>query len=300
MNKLDQNVLERYAEGNENKQYIKDSYQNLKELLEKFKFHNKSIKVFLQGSYKNDTDINFDSDIDIVVYYEEMFNENVRHQNDNNEFHKETNLTPTDVDKFNQHFSNSEYTQQEYKQAIKTWIESNSNDYVVTNGDKTLKCKIKNSKYNFDIVCAIQYRLYTNFDNPDKFDYGNFLRGVEGERVINFPKQTYKNSMEKNKNTGKYKETVRIIKNIMKRNYDKNLWIPSFALESILYNVSDKSYNIDTKHERVKTVIEEALSLVNNNWSSLLEPNKILYVKNIKRVDQNKVLNILNLMNSML
>lgn len=298
MNRLSQNDLELYAEGNKNKQYIMDSYQNLKELLEKFKFHDKSIKVFLQGSYLNDTDIDIESDIDIVAYYEEMFNENVRHQNDNDEFHKETNLTPTDVDKFNQHFSNSEYTQQEYKQAIKTWIESNSNDYVVDNGDKTLKCKIEN--YHFDIVCAIQYRLYTNFDNPNKFDSGNFLRNEEGERIINFPKQTYKNSMEKNKNTGKYKETVRIIKNIMKHNCDKNLWIPSFVLESILYNVSNKSYNIDAKRKRVKTVIEEALSLVNNNWSSLLEPNEVLYVKNIKRVDQNKVLNILNLMNSML
>gem|GEM_PF-5355328 len=84
-----------------------------------------------------------------------------------------------------------------------------------------MKCKIEN--YHFDIVCAIQYRLYTNFDNPNKFDSGNFLRNEEGERIINFPKQTYKNSMEKNKNTGKYKETVRIIKNIMKHNCDKNL-----------------------------------------------------------------------------
>lgn len=291
--------LDKYAKRGENYQYVDDEFVKLKEFLERFQSaEGKGVKIFLQGSYKNHTNIGKESDIDIVVLYESIFHSNIKSREDKHLINYPDQVENHHIERFNNHFSDAKYDYFVFKNALKNHLINNPK-YEVSMGNKTIKCNIKNTSFIFDIVCVFNYRFYQNFyDSNSKYVDGNLIKTPLGERVINFPRQTYINSVNKNKDftDGQYKETIRIIKNIMKNEINEQYWIPSFGLESIVFNVPHKYFLNSNREERIKNVLASARLLVQNNWRKLLEPNKLLFVKDMGKMSQEKALDLLSLM----
>lgn len=259
--------VETYSKIGDNYKYVQEEFNKLRELLQNFKSsENKAVKIFLQGSYKNDTNIGKESDIDIVVFYKHVFVSNIKNPNDMKVLNFKNTVSIDDTQRYNNCFINANYSATQFKSELISYLKLNSK-YLISEGKKTIKCQIPNSTFVFDIVSAFEYRLYSNFvDSNTNYVEGNVIYDQFGNRIINFPKQSYNNSVTKNKNCdGKYKETVRIIKNIMKNEIIETNWIPLFALESLLYNVSNEYFIYNDKGFRCSKVIEQVKKIINTH-----------------------------------
>ena len=72
-----------------------------------------------------------------------------------------------------------------------------------------------------------------------------------GERIINWPEQTYNNGVERNTATGrKYKRAIRILKRLRDRMQDDGIAIaektPSFLIECLVWNADVDAFNRGT------------------------------------------------------
>lgn len=284
INILSNYKIEEYSKIGNNNDYIKQEFLKIKEILEKFEtsFGDK-IKVFLQGSYKNNTNINSNSDIDIVAQLYTVFMSNIGNSEDNKKLNFSKNFSDYEKKCYDESFDST--TKHElFKNELFNFLNNNLQKENVSKWSKTIKCKIKNSTFTFDIVPAIEYRFYKEFINKNtKFIEGNAIyNDKKSQYIINFPKQTYKNSIKKMELTDFfYKRTVRIFKNIMHNDIkDEYLKISSFALESILYNVENNIYKIKNDNERVLKICLWVL-FNDNKFNSWKEPNEILLLNGI-------------------
>jgi hypothetical protein len=188
-------------------------------------------EVYLQGSYRNRTNIRGDSDVDIVVQLNSTFL---------------SNLSVSWKRHFG--FRQASYGWKEFKsdvlKALRNHYQDNSK---VSEGKKALK--VRTSYLRADVVVSLQYRKYP--DRPRSED--DFVEGMtfwvpsENRWVINYPKLHYKNGAKKNKDTnGWYKPTIRMFKNARTYLVDKGVipadLAPSYFLECLLHNVPNDKF----------------------------------------------------------
>lgn len=203
----------------------------------------RSPEIYLQGSYKNDTNIYGDSDVDIVVQLHTTWNRDL------------SALSPTERDCYLTTYPNATYHWEHfYDDVLQTLIKYYGQSNVDTTG-KVLKVSTGKS-YRADVVVATDYRKYLMFQNDD---LNRYVEGIkfhipnDGNRsVINYPKHHSDNGTNKNRDertNGRYKPTVRMFKNIRNNLLDKKLILnkstPSYFLECMLYNVPDVCFGDD-------------------------------------------------------
>jgi len=189
-----------------------------------------NFEVYLQGSYKNDTNIRGDMDVDVVIQLNSTFSDN---------------LSEEQRQKFG--FTRAGYTWKDFRQDILKVLRDCYGGDKISEGNKAIKAQTL--YLPADVVVCIQYRQYPS----DPVYDSNFVEGMtfwtrnENWQVINYPKLHYKNGVAKQKSTsGWYKKTVRMFKNV--RNYlEENHYIPdssvpSYFLECLLYNVPDRKF----------------------------------------------------------
>ncbi len=222
------------------KQNIKDTY-NIGSL--------PNVDIFLQGSYKNDTDVTKSSDVDVVVRLETVFQSN-----------KET-LSPQQLQKFNTVYSNSNYSFKDFNVHILQAVESHFGKQYVTNDDKCLKIKEHSKFCNADVIPCLTYRNYGVFESTSnqKFDEGIYFITNQNIKVINYPKQHYSNLTIKSSATnGNFKSTVRMFKNIKDDLIEKGAIsedvAKSYFIENLLFNVPDNLFN-GTYTERFRNIL---------------------------------------------
>ena len=195
-------------------------------------------EVYLQGSYKNTTNIRGDSDVDVVAQLDSTFQSDLSGLTDYQKIlHKQAHPDAT-------------YLWENFRADVLTALHNYFGYSAVSIGNKSLKVAGNSNRLPADVVACIQYRKYKYFNSVNDQDYIEgmmFYTLRENRKVINFPKEHYKNGTEKNGRTsGWYKPTVRIFKNA--RTYLVNQGIiskelaPSYFLECLLYNVPDVKY----------------------------------------------------------
>lgn len=187
-------------------------------------------EVYLQGSYKNDTNIYGDSYVDIVVQLNSAHYSNL-----------------TDCQKRAFRFVPASYGWDEFRSDVLSALRSNYGPWRLQEGKKSIKVQF--SHFTADVVVCIQYRHYRQ---PPR-SINDFIEGMtfyvssETRWVINHPKLHYANGIKKNQTTcGLYKPTVRIFKNartymIVHRGASQHL-APSYFLECLLYNVPNDQF----------------------------------------------------------
>lgn len=239
----------------------------------------KDYKIYLQGSYANSTNIKVDSDIDIVIQLNSTFN------------HDTSKLTLDQKELFNQAHKGATYHFVDFKVDIIQALESYFDQSRIKIGNKSIKLIGDNYLSNTDIVPCLQYRNYNSFDINNKNDYVEgikFWTTNENKEIVNYPKihesnGKYKNQV--NRTNSKYKDVVRIVKNIKKKLIEDNVlnskMAPSYFLECAIYNVPDSYFVYDYQMSleqslgfilnecdpsRMRTVSEQHLLFGPNEW----------------------------------
>lgn len=192
----------------------------------------KGIVIFCQGSYKNNTNVRLNSDVDVCVMLEDVFHFHLPPDTTKEQF----GITPTD------------YTFEEFKNRVEYALRQKFGTLNVKRGNKSIKVKANTYRIDADVVPCFEHRRFTGFDtfNQPQFISGTRFIADNGGDIINFPKQHTDNGIQKNKETSlRYKNLVRIFKKI---NYDlgdaNNTYSakPSFLLESLAWNVPNAIY----------------------------------------------------------
>lgn len=214
-------------------------------------------EVYLQGSYKNTTNIHGDSDVDVVAQLDSTFQSDLSELTDYQKtLHKQAHPDAT-------------YLWENFRTDVLTALRNYFGYSAVDDtGNKSLKVVGTPNRLPADVVTCMQYRKYKHFRSLNDQNYVEgmvFYTLRERRKVINFPKVHYQNGTEKNGRTSsRYKPTIRVFKNA--RTYLVNQGIitkelaPSYFLECLLYNVPDVkfTYNHQTTFCSVVNWLQEA------------------------------------------
>lgn len=187
-------------------------------------------EVYLQGSYKNDTNIRGDSDVDVVVQLNSALRSNLTEEQT-----KHLGLTA------------ASYRWQGFREDAMKALSNRFGWAKVQIGKKSLK--VRTSYLPADAVVCIQYRRYRTLNHQDYIEGMTFYVPSENRWVINYPKLHYDNGVKKNAQyaaNGWYKPAVRLFKNARTHLADHhaipNDLAPSYFLECLLYNVPNEKF----------------------------------------------------------
>jgi hypothetical protein len=165
----------------------------------------RDVSVFLQGSYKNYTNIYGDSDVDIVictgaVYYSDT-----------------SNLSADEKRRFEGGFSLAQYDLSHFKNDVVGWLNKKYPN-MVTVGNKAVCIKGNAGRRDADVVIAAEFRRYYGYpaEGTPTYETGICFFASDGTRIENFPKQHTDNCTSKNQSTNWFKKTVRTYKNLRK------------------------------------------------------------------------------------
>lgn len=197
---------------------------------------NKKYKVFLQGSYGNDTNIYSESDVDIVIRLDDCFH------------HDLSQLPAEQQDAFISSHNDATYTHKDFKSDVLSVLYAKYGTDV-DSGDKAIAIAASGNRRKADVIAAIQYRRYHKFlsVSDQSYDVGICFYTKSGVQIANYPKQHSENLTTKHQSTSKwFKPMVRILKNMRSRMIAegvlKNGIAPSYYLEGLLYNVPNDNF----------------------------------------------------------
>ena len=210
------------------------TYSTIKNTLEvsDTPYADKQYKVFLQGSYGNDTNIYSESDVDIVIQLNDCFQ------------HDLSDLTDDQKVTFHAAYpENAIYTHVDFKRDVLSVLKDAYGEDV-NSGDKAIKIVENANRRNADVIAAVQFRRYHKFNGiyDQSYDEGICFYGSAGQRIANYPKKHSENLTRKHKETSQwFKPMARVLKNLRCKLIDDKIIAsdvaPSYFLEGLLYNV---------------------------------------------------------------
>lgn len=200
-----------------------DSVENALNYYDKWP-ENIEFLVYLQGSYKNSTNIRGDSDVDVVAQLNSSF------YNDLSDYGKRFLELTTDS-----------YDWSAYRADVLKALTSYYGANQIVEGNKTLKVKATSNRLPADVIACVKYRKYNSLNHCDYVEGICFWTRNESREIINYPKIHYHNGVSKHQNTDKwYKPVVRMFKNM--RTHLPEDQTPSYFLECLIYNVPDSRF----------------------------------------------------------
>lgn len=194
----------------------------------------KNFKVFLQGSYGNDTNIYAESDVDIVIRLDDCF-------------HSDLGSLPDDEKSaYKQAFRDATYTHVDFKRDVLSVLEGQYGSAVKA-GAKAITIDASSSRRKSDVIVATQFRRYFKFRSASDSEYeeGICFFNAAGERIANYPEQHSANLTVKHQASSKWlKPVARVFKNMRSRIVEDGLIsagiAPSYYIEGLLYNVPNE------------------------------------------------------------
>ena len=209
------------------------TYNSIKNVLEgnATPYAGKDFKVFLQGSYGNDTNIYAESDVDIVIRLDDCF------------FSDLESLSEEEKAAHKRAFSDAAYTYVDFKHDVLSVL-TNHYGSAVKAGDKAIAIDASGTRRKADVIVATQFRRYFKFRSSLESQYaeGICFFNSAGERIANYPKQHSANLTTKHQASSKWlKPMARVFKNMRSRMVEDGLIkagiAPSYYIEGLLYNV---------------------------------------------------------------
>jgi hypothetical protein len=209
----------------------------------------KTIEVFPQGSYRHNTNVKQESDVDICIRLMDTFKYQLPTEPPNNPEY--FGIIP------------SKYTQSEFKDTVEIALVKKFGRRGVTRGNKAFDIHENSYRIAADAVACFEHRRYTGkFDgqgNPEYFS-GIQLAPDKGGSIINWPHQNYENGVWKNKQTSnRFKFIIRILKRLRNDMQENKIAsadnIASFLIESLVWNVPNEGFASDEYVANVRYVI---------------------------------------------
>ena len=188
--------------------------------------------VHLKGSYKNNTNVREDSDVDIYVLFDTASFLVNKDSQTTSIFHK----------------GDSGISAKFYKDCLENALKQKIGSGSITRGNKSIKIKETAYKHQTDVVCA----FVANDDSKISIYKGICLMPDkdEGGVIVNYPEQdTFEGTQLNVLTDNYYKKIVRILKGI--RN-DQGWTTPSFLIECLVSNVEPNILCDNTKDYKGK------------------------------------------------
>ncbi|HHW7539874.1 TPA: nucleotidyltransferase domain-containing protein [Staphylococcus aureus] len=228
------------------------------------------IDIYIQGSYRNSTNILGSSDVDIVVQSMATFFSNI------------SQLDTYELEIYNKTFDDATYTWKYFKNDVIETLQNAFGSLNVKVGNKSIKVITDN--YEADVIPCFEYRKYLSFGNNE--EEREYISGIkfyttnENNIVINYPKKHYTFGVEKNRRVNNnYKPTIRIFKNMKKRLLEQQKITKkvtsSYFIENLLYNVPDRYFDIEDSSIRVANILEWLISNINSFSMFVCQNNQI-------------------------
>ena len=206
------------------------------------KLSSRSIEIFGQGSYANNTNVRLNSDIDINVRNTSDFYFDLPKGKERSDFGLD---------------SPSDYSFREYKNDVEQALVRKFGRDEVIRKNKCITVKGNSYRVETDVVPTWNYRRYR--------EDGTYVLGAQfisddGKWVTNYPKQHIENGINKNNATSRrFKRLTRLQKKLwykMKEEEFVSDTISSFLIECLIWNVPNNLFNnYDTWEERLKQSI---------------------------------------------
>jgi hypothetical protein len=191
----------------------------------------KDFNIFLQGSYKNDTNVYADSDVDVVIRLDAIFYTDLYF------------LPAEDKTRYDAQRSPGSYTLDEFKGSVVAWLTKKyGND--VKPGKKAIFIKGNGGRRDADVLVCAKLRRYYSFPavGDPKFTDGICFFLPDGTRIENYPERHSENCTTKHQDTRQwFKHTVRVYKNLRNTFIQKGIIedgvAPSYFIEGLLHNL---------------------------------------------------------------
>src|SRR5271166_6256107 len=137
--------LERWSHQGPTAQFTA-TYQSIRNVLwdANSPYATRSFSVFLQGSYKNDTNVYGDSDVDIVICTDAVY------------YSDTSNLSPDEKQRFRGNFAPAQYAFSDFKNEAVGWLNKKYPN-AVTVGNKTVYIKGNAGRRDADVVIAAEF-----------------------------------------------------------------------------------------------------------------------------------------------
>ncbi|ELP65150.1 nucleotidyltransferase [Streptomyces turgidiscabies] len=213
-----------------------------------------SIRFLPKGSYKNNTNVRADSDVDIAVIHKgfHYFNDDA--------------LRP--ADKIARHpITSKHYDGAEFRAELEKAMRAAYGSDCDTSGSTAIEIAENGGRVKADVVPSFEHRKY-HYDTMGRIQYfeGTTTRRTNGEWVINYPEQQYANGVAKNNRTGmRYKQMVRILKRV-----ENDLVavgeieaLPSYFMECLVYCTPDGHFN----HGGLTPLTDDITHIIRHIWN---------------------------------
>lgn len=212
------------------------------------KLRARNISAFAHGSYRNNTNVRKDSDVDIGILCTDTF------------FH---DPFPEGWTQERLGFSDATYHYDQYKNEVEEALVNYFGRSAVKRGNKAFDVHETSYHVEADVAAFFEHRRYLSD--------GTYLEGVElrtdkeNRRVINWPEQHYENGVNKNKQTGtRFKSVVRVLKALLNEMTKQGVHagdVPGFLIECLVWNVPNDQF----QHYTYTAEIRAALAFLFNN-----------------------------------
>jgi hypothetical protein len=215
------------------------TYATIKNVLESATtpYAGKSYKVFLQGSYDNDTNIYAESDVDIVIRLDDCFECD------------RTALTPVAAAAQVAAYAKATYCYADFKADVFAVLRKAFLN-AVTPGDKAFAIKAEGNRRKADVLPCVAFKRYYKFNGlyDQSYTEGVCFYDKAGNQISNYPLQHCENLTTKHKSSKLHlKPMIRVLKNLRSCAIDKGMLsqgvAPSYYLEGLLYNVPDDKFS---------------------------------------------------------
>lgn len=182
--------------------------------------------VFLQGSYKNETNLRKDSDVDVVVQREARLQPGV------------AALSGTELEQNASHQA-AHRSWRLFRREILKVLREAYGEQAVTSGRKSLKISKGDIQASADVVVTLHYETGVAFYLPDEHRW-----------IVSYPQQHYERGAAKERATGNlYKRTMRMFKaarhHLIFKKVISSKTASSYFIECLLFNVPDSCFQED-------------------------------------------------------
>lgn len=211
-----------------------------------------------QGSHKNRTNVRLDSDIDLAVIHEGYYFPHIH------------SLSESDKVLHRANAKDADYSFSQFKTDVHDLLKREFGNDAIERKNKCIRVKGNSYRISADVVPAYKLKRFSSYDVIEAEGIG-LVTDSPVNQIHSFPEQHYKNGVTKNDTTNRaYKSIVRIFKNIRNKFIDEGTLkledMPSFFIESLVWNVPDNYFNGSTWRDDAESV---ALKV----WSDMRDAN---------------------------
>ncbi len=194
-------------------------------------------RTYLQGSYRNNTHLRRQSDVDVVV---ELTSFPIRDG---------STLPDSQKRLLEEKFPEPEYGWRQFRRDVRRAITAGFGESRVREGRKTLKLVMEAPEIPVDVVVAVRYLTYAEYSGQRSYKnmegMGLYLP-TESRWTVSYPHIHRRNGVGKEKATNWwFRRCIRMFKNARAQLVEERRLAPatarSYQIECLLYNVPDGS-----------------------------------------------------------